>query len=866
MWKEVILMLAISMATANAILMHQYITRCCDEGAAYLNDSNNNCSGVAAGSSDTMSRLQDEADRKDCRTSMQSCCQKRICSDGIQHRSNVGSCDRMKENTCSGSPKKTCCDCCALGIRAHTEDAPCDGLGLGVECDYAFRECCLRAGEVNERNECNIAKANGLTLCTSKCVNLIGSYVCECPVGYILSTSDNMTCIRERQDLTSICDDSFCQHNCQPYGNSYVCSCYEGYQLQRDGFSCRAPTSPSVACMFADCEYGCRPVGINSHECYCDQGYDLDSDRSTCIDLNECETVGDICPRGQTCTNTVGSYVCHAATCSTGMIFDPETSRCEDINECLEDNVCPPHKLCQNYAGGFYCQGTRCTEGQYVDKLTRECGDVDECAAGLHDCEDGFRCDNSPGSFRCIRISPCGTGYTINANLQTCEDIDECRLDTDNCPPEFYCQNTVGSYKCKRCTEGFRADASDGCALDIDECEEQLDNCPFGQQCTNNYGGYTCAPSCPQGMQYDEVYRECKDVNECVLGSHDCSLNQVCQNVEGSYQCTCRTGFEMDPYSRACVDLNECEKGTHNCRINEQCFNFMGSFTCQQRCQINYRYNSSVGCVDINECEDPQYPCRGNSQCVNLPGSFRCQPCPRGQLANLEERRCDDVNECDSNPPRCLGFCKNTFGSYRCECPKGYELISRSTCRNINECARNIHNCSSQSACFDTRGGFKCKYIQCPQYYRKEILAGDIRCRKVDLCPNNDMNCINELVKLITYIKFALPSMKDRRETPIELLNLQVANVKREQVNRIEFQLTQGNELGMFSVEKSQTADSRYAPNSYFNVVGTVYLLSSVQGPFETDLRLEIRQYNQAYDIVNINVAIISIDVGAHWF
>ena len=45
---------------------------------------------------------------------------------------------------------QTCCDCCALGIRAHTEDAPCDGLGLGVECDYAFRECCLRAGEVNE--------------------------------------------------------------------------------------------------------------------------------------------------------------------------------------------------------------------------------------------------------------------------------------------------------------------------------------------------------------------------------------------------------------------------------------------------------------------------------------------------------------------------------------------------------------------------------------------------------------------------------------------------------------------------------------------------------------------------------------------
>ncbi len=292
MWKEVILMFAISMATANAMLLHQYITRCCDDGALYLN-SNNNCSGVSASSSGIISfGLQEEEDIEDCLITMRSCChkelQRRLCVDGIQHRSKVGSCDRIAVDTCSGSPEKTCCDCCELGLRAHMEEAPCDGLDFGIECDYSFRECCRRAGEVNERDECSIAKVNGLTLCTSKCVNLIGSYVCECPVGYILSTSDNMTCVR-------------------------------------------APTSTSVACMFADCEYGCRPVGTNSHECYCDQGYDLDSDRSTCIDFNECELVGDICPRDQTCTNTLGSYVCHAATCSTGMSFNPESSRCEGI-------------------------------------------------------------------------------------------------------------------------------------------------------------------------------------------------------------------------------------------------------------------------------------------------------------------------------------------------------------------------------------------------------------------------------------------------------------------------------------------------------------------------------------------------------
>ena len=45
-------------------------------------------------------------------------------------------------------------------------------------------------------DECAIAKDNNHQLCSMKCVNLINSYICECPVGFVLASADNMTCVR----------------------------------------------------------------------------------------------------------------------------------------------------------------------------------------------------------------------------------------------------------------------------------------------------------------------------------------------------------------------------------------------------------------------------------------------------------------------------------------------------------------------------------------------------------------------------------------------------------------------------------------------------------------------------------------------
>lgn len=48
--------------------------------------------------------------------------------------------------------------------------------------------------------------------------------------------------------------------------------------------------------------------------------------------------------------------------------------------------------------------------------------DLNECATEQHNCITGSqRCDNTVGSFLCIRITPCGTGYILHHTTSECE-------------------------------------------------------------------------------------------------------------------------------------------------------------------------------------------------------------------------------------------------------------------------------------------------------------------------------------------------------------------------------------------------------------------------------------------------------------
>lgn len=77
----------------------------------------------------------------------------------------------------------------------------------------------------------------------------------------------------------------------------------------------------------------------------------------------------------------------------------------------------------------------------YYNKL-----DINECFTNAHTCVAGMRCENYPGSYRCIREKPCGTGYSVNAFTQECDDIDECALNLHDCAKVIFIQKSLIIY------------------------------------------------------------------------------------------------------------------------------------------------------------------------------------------------------------------------------------------------------------------------------------------------------------------------------------------------------------------------------------------------------------------------------------
>ena len=63
-----------------------------------------------------------------------------------------------------------------------------------------------------------------------------------------------------------------------------------------------------------------------------------------------------------------------------------------------------------------------------------------------------------------------------------------------------------------------------------------------------------------------------------------------------------------------------------------------------------------------------------------------------------------DINECASNP--CNQFCEDNIGNYTCFCGKGYTLVNKTECEDVDECLSNA--CGANSNCENTPGSFNC--------------------------------------------------------------------------------------------------------------------------------------------------------------
>ncbi|XP_072176489.1 uncharacterized protein [Diadema setosum] len=137
--------------------------------------------------------------------------------------------------------------------------------------------------------------------------------------------------------------------------------------------------------------------------------------------------------------------------------------------------------------------------------------------------------------------------------------------------------------------------------------------------------------------------------------------------------------------------------------------------------------------LDIDSCAGD--PCFEGVICIDQsPPSTEpsCGNCPPNLIG--DGFNCYDLNECSNQTLNdCEQICENTLGSYQCLCYDGYTLnLDRRTCRDIDECVLDMHNCGNNSVCVNTAGSFNCSCI--PGY--QGTGGNEASCEDINECMN----------------------------------------------------------------------------------------------------------------------------------
>jgi len=179
-------------------------------------------------------------------------------------------------------------------------------------------------------DECAVGTDNCVE--PAECVNVPGSFNCECPEGYGYVSDGDGGCV---------CPDGFID-------NGEVCADVDECLDQTD--NCVAPAE----CRNFDGGFACDcPAGgyipDGSGGCTCPNGFT--DTGSACVDIDECSEGTDTCTPPATCVNYEGGFGCE---CPSGFYWDGLS--CYDIDECGWGWVDCGLQACINTPGGYYCE------------------------------------------------------------------------------------------------------------------------------------------------------------------------------------------------------------------------------------------------------------------------------------------------------------------------------------------------------------------------------------------------------------------------------------------------------------------------------------------------------------------------------
>uniref|UniRef100_A0A672JTZ8 Latent-transforming growth factor beta-binding protein 1 n=1 Tax=Sinocyclocheilus grahami TaxID=75366 RepID=A0A672JTZ8_SINGR len=529
-----------------------------------------------------------------------------------------------------------------------------------------------------------------------QCVNILGSYQCNCPLGYRQVNVTSCHDVDECEDETQLCVPN---GKCLNTEGLFLCECDAGFVSTRDPPGCEgtythilSSTHPAVVCPDSQQCYvdECNTCGshgvcqntIGSFSCQCDPGFKDSQDGQGCVDVNECELLGNVCGE-VTCENREGTFLC---LCPDEMQeFDPMSAKCSST---------PPVTPVERKECYFNLNDENLCDKVLASSMTKE-----ECCctlgAGWGDNCEVHPCP-IPGTDQFSQMCPAGRGYIppgdpmipTTSLAESFKDTDECKLFENEICKDGFCLNTPGGYECY-CKAGLYYDESKLQCVDTDECVDES-NCIDGK-CMNTYGSYQCFCTPPLVLTPDSarcILPTMAGQRETDVYSGICwetvterlTCTKPIANLQTTFtECCCLHGDAWGMDCALCPQKNTDAYATM-CNIRQ----FGGprqpygqdALVAGPAIEYGPEYDSrslnpdglrAEECGVLNGCE--------NGRCVRVQEGYTCD-CFDGYTLNMSRMACVDINECSElNTKMSLcknGKCINTEGSYKCVCLAGF--------------------------------------------------------------------------------------------------------------------------------------------------------------------------------------------------